>query len=424
MQHRIVVESLSESEGSMATAIEACVHCGFCLPACPTYLELGEEMDSPRGRIFLMKEVLEGSLTTDAAAPYVDRCLGCLGCVTACPSGVEYDALITLYRARAERTRKRGIASRVLRAMLLRTLPYPFRFRWALRFSMWFRPLLRWMPGRFGALTQLVPQQIPSAVVLPECMTAQGPQRGRVAMLSGCAQQVLAPEINMATMRVLAVNGIEVVVPPEQVCCGALAAHTGAMQDARRMAEKNIEVFPHDVDAVITNAAGCGSGLKEYPMWLRGESRAASEFSTRALDVSEYLCDIGIKDPPAWEGTLRVAYHDACHLVHGQQVRNSPREILRRIPGVQLVEIPESDLCCGSAGTYSLEQPELANSLGERKAKAILSTEPDVVVMGNIGCMTQVDVHLRNLASSLRVRHTVELLDAAYRGTLGEIKGG
>jgi len=288
---------------------------------------------------------------------------------------------------------------------------------------MWFRPLLRWLPGRFGALTQLVPQQIPSAVVLPECMTAQGPQRGRVAMLSGCAPQVLAPEINMATMRVLAVNGIEVVVPPEQVCCGALAAHTGAMQDARRMAEKNIEVFPHDVDAVITNAAGCGSGLKEYPMWLRGESRAASEFASRALDVSEYLSEIGMKELPAWEGTLRVAYHDACHLVHGQQVRNSPRELLRRIPGVQLLEIPESDLCCGSAGTYSLEQPELANSLGERKARAILSTEPDVVVMGNIGCMTQVEVHLRKMTSPLRVRHTIELLDAAYRGTLGEMKG-
>ena len=273
----------------MATAIESCVHCGFCLPACPTYLELGEEMDSPRGRIFLIKEVLEGELSTEAASPYIDRCLGCLGCVTACPSGVEYDALITLYRGRAERLRNRGFASKILRTIILRTLPSPVRFRQAMQLSRFVKPLMKLLPGRWGAMMQLVPETLPPAVELPEFVPAKGQRRGRVALLAGCAQQVLAPEINQATLRVLSINGIEVVIPKQQKCCGALAAHTGAMQDARRLASHNIEVFPRDVDAVITNAAGCGSGLKEYPMWLEGESDGAKEFASRSIDISQYL---------------------------------------------------------------------------------------------------------------------------------------
>ena len=415
MQHKIPIVESDPASRSMASAVESCVHCGFCLPTCPTYQELGEEMDSPRGRIYLMKEVLEGGLTAREAAPYIDRCLGCLGCVTACPSGVAYDELVTLYRARSENTRGRGLSSKMLRRIILTTLPSPRLFRIAMQVSKLFTPFRKMIPGSFGAMLDLVPKHLPPAVKLPEFVAAEGRRRGRVALLAGCAQQVLAPEINLATLRVLSKNGIEVVVPVEQGCCGALAAHTGAGEIARQQASHNIKVFPDDVDAVITNAAGCGSGLKEYPLWLADREEHAQEFAARAIDISQYLSKIGLIRPPALARSMRVAYHDACHLSHGQGVRNAPREILAQIQGVEVVAIKDSDICCGSAGTYSIEQPGIARRMGQRKAQAIIEADAEIIAMGNIGCMTQVENHLRKLGSNIPVKHTIEILDAAYQ---------
>ena len=418
MQHKIPVDQLGPTGPAMASAVEACVHCGFCLPTCPTYVELGEEMDSPRGRIFLMKEVLEGQLDAQEAAPYIDRCLGCLGCVTSCPSGVAYGDLITAYRARSEASRRRSFSDRFLRRLVLATLPYPGRFRLAARTGRLVRPLARLLPRRMAAMLDLLPDRLPSAQ--PEVYPAKGATRARVALLAGCAQQVLAPQINWATLRVLAHNGVEVVVPRDQGCCGALAAHTGAADLARAAARHNLNVFPDDVDAVITNAAGCGSGMHEYPLWLTGEpeQEAAAKLASRTKDVCQFLHDLGAVTAEPLETPLRVAYHDACHLGHAQGVRSAPRQLLRSIPNLDLLEIADGDLCCGSAGTYSIEQPEIARDLGRRKAATIVDIEADVVVMGNIGCMTQIEVHLRALRNDIPVLHTVELLDRAYRGVI------
>ena len=418
MLHQIPVEEIGPSGQTMAQAVQTCVHCGFCLPACPTYLELGEEMDSPRGRIFLMKEVLEGNCELEQAIPYVDRCLGCLSCVTACPSGVQYGELLTPFRARAEATRSRSPFDRLLRRFVLETLPYPSRFRTAVRTGSLARMLRSFLPGRLADMVALLPDQVPAAQPLPETYPAEGERRARIALLAGCAQQVIAPEINWATLRVLAANGVEVVIPAAQTCCGALAAHTGAAWQAKQFAKQNLQAFPKDVDAVITNAAGCGSGMHEYGLWLEGEPEheAAVEFSHRVQDVSAFLMQLGPREPGPLADPLKVAYHDACHLGHAQRVKSQPRQLLRSIPNLELVEVPESDICCGSAGTYNLEQPQTAAQLGRRKAEGILSTGAAAVATGNIGCLTQIKTHLKLLGRPLPIYHTVELLDQAYGG--------
>jgi glycolate oxidase iron-sulfur subunit len=364
-----------------------------------------------------MREVLEGSLSANDAAPYIDRCLGCLGCVTACPSGVAYDQLITAYRAQSEPDRRRTLFERLLRKLVLATLPYPRRFRLAATTARAIRPLRFLLPKQLATMLELLPARLPDAMPLPEYFAAEGPRRGRVALLAGCAQQTLAPQINWATLRVLAKNGVEIVVPPDQGCCGALAAHTGAAATARRAARHNLAVFPTDVDAVITNAAGCGSGLGEYPLWLAGEAEQAAgeKMAKLAVDVCQYLDELGLVSPPPLADSVIVAYHDACHLAHGQGVRAAPRRILAAIGNLELRSLTESDLCCGSAGTYSIEQPVIANELGERKARAIIASGCDLVAMGNIGCMTQIETHLRRMGGSLPVRHTVEILDRAYQ---------
>jgi glycolate oxidase iron-sulfur subunit len=400
----------------MAKAVESCVHCGFCLPACPTYLALGEEMDSPRGRILLMKEVLEGEVELNAALPYVDRCLGCLGCVTACPSGVEYGELLTPFRAEAEAKRRRSAWDRLLRALVLTTLPYPRRFRLAALAGRLGRPVRRLLPHRLGAMLDLLPTEIPKAQPLPEVYPAEGTRRARVALLAGCVQQVLAPEINWATLRVLARNGVEVVIPPSQACCGALAAHTGAAHQAKKLAKRNLRAFSGDVDAIVTNAAGCGSGMQEYPLWLCGEpeAEAAQAISRKAKDVSAFLMELGPAAPGPLPSPRRVAYHDPCHLAHAQRVRTQPRHLLAMIPNLEVLEIPDGEICCGSAGTYNLEQPAIAGDLGRRKAAAILSTGAEAVASGNIGCLTQIQAHLRLQGRGLPVYHTMQLLDMAY----------
>lgn len=420
MQHKIDVEKLGPQGEIMAHAIEACVHCGFCLPACPTYQVLGEEMDSPRGRIFLMKEVLEGGLQLEEAQPYLDRCLGCQGCVTACPSGVPYGELIATYRGWSEPQRHRTPFQKLFRMGLQETLPYPERFRAAAslgRLGQFLKPLL---PPMLKAPLELLPDQLPKPQPLPERVPAEGERRARVAFLAGCAQQVLQPNFNWATLRVLAQNGVEVVIPQGQSCCGALAMHTGERARALRFARNNLEAFAGDYDAILTNAAGCGSGLKEYPLLFhaRPEQAQAQQLAAKVKDVSVFLVELGLKEIPPLQQPLKVAYHDACHLAHAQQVRAEPRQLLTSIPGLELVEIPEGELCCGSAGTYNLEQPQIAATLGERKARSILATGASLVVTGNIGCFTQIQSHLRKLGQGVPVLHTLELLDRAYAGTL------
>jgi glycolate oxidase iron-sulfur subunit len=420
VRHEIEIEQYGPQAASMADAIESCVHCGFCLPTCPTYVELGEEMDSPRGRIFLMKEVLEGKIELDNALPYVDNCLGCQACETACPSGVKYGDLITPFRAYAEEHRERKPIDRLQRIMALQTLPYPRRFRLAALLGRGARPLARTLPASLRAMLELLPDSLPPAEPLPLFYPAVGEPRARVALLAGCAQQVLSPNIGWATLRVLARNGVETVIPGGQGCCGALSMHTGAAGQARKLARRNLAAFGEDVDAIVTNAAGCGSGMREYGLLFEGEpehARAAA-FAEKVVDVTVLLDSLGLVDVPPLKDEMVVAYHDACHLAHAQKVRDPPRALLDAIPGVTVVTPAEWELCCGSAGTYNVERPEIASSLGERKARNLIDTGAQLIAAGNIGCLTQIVTHLERLDRSIPVMHTIELLDRAYAGNL------
>ena len=396
MQHQIPVGSLGVDGERMAQAVSACVHCGFCLAACPTYRVLGEEMDSPRGRIVLMKQVLEGTLTTQDAGPFVDRCLGCLACETACPSGVHYRDLLVPFRARAS-ARARSASQRAWHYALVATVESPALFRAAVYAGRAGRAFSAVLPAAFRPMFRLLPDRVPPRVELPPLVPAEGARRARVALLAGCAQQVLRPSINRATLRVLSANGVEVVTPPAQRCCGALSLHSGLAARAAASASHNAAVFPRDVDAVVTNAAGCGSVMKDQP------------FAVPVRDVAEFLNALGIQRPMALRQPALVAYHDACHLAHGQNVRAAPRRLLEQVKGLTLVEIGDADICCGSAGLYNIEEPETANELGRRKAATIQATGATVVATGNIGCITQLETHL----SEIPVQHTIEVLDSA-----------
>ncbi len=419
MQHAIPIEQLKGQIGPqievMAEAIETCVQCGFCLPVCPTYQVLGEEMDSPRGRILLMKSVLEGSLTFQDASPYLDHCLGCLACVTACPSGVRYGELVTPFRAYARTQTSYSLMERAQRTLINATLPYPGRFRSAAALGKLAMPFRQVLPEEIQGMLAMLPGRLPAAKPLPSEMPAEGPRRARVALLVGCVQQALAPEINWATLRVLSRNGVEVVIPPDQGCCGAILIHTGQMDQARDLARQNMGVFPKDVDAILTNAAGCGSGMKEYSLLFKGleEEAQAQEFLGQVQDVSQFLADLGPLELPPLPQPMRVAYHDACHLAHAQGITEAPRRLLSAIPNLTLLEIADGGTCCGSAGTYNLEQPEIASELGQRKANNILQSGAEAVVAGNIGCLIQIRAHLQGLGKLLPVFHTFELLDIA-----------
>lgn len=419
MQHNISLEKLDGRGRAMVHAIESCVHCGFCLPACPTYKVLGEEMDSPRGRITLMKAALEGNLSVAETAPFIDRCLGCLGCVTACPSGVQYGDLITSFKAYSEERRSRSLMDRARRTLVHETLPHPDRFRAAAALGRLAGPFEQLLPEKLGAMLSLLPAKLPAAEPLRDLYPAEGPRRARVALLAGCVQQVLAPEINRATLRVLARNGVEVVIPKGQECCGALPMHMGETELARSFARANLGAFPQDVDAIVTNAAGCGSGLHEYRLLFAGlpEQEAAEAFADRAMDVSVFLGKLGLIAPPPLVQPLKLAYHDACHLAHAQGVTAPPRTLLRSIPNLTVLEIPEGEICCGSAGTYNFEQPEIARALGQRKAQNILRTGAQAVAAGNIGCLVQIRTHIQSSATPIPIYHTMEVLDMAYRGT-------
>jgi glycolate oxidase iron-sulfur subunit len=420
MLHQIPTETLGPLGEPMTHAVETCVHCGFCLAACPTYRELGQEMDTPRGRIMLMKEVLEGKLPVANAQPHVDRCLGCLACEPACPSGVPYRDLISPFRALMQSQMPRTPGERLRRFLAGQTIPFPERFRLAALFGRLGKLLRPLVPSVLRPMIDLVPDEIPPAQRCPLLTPARGERRARVALLAGCAQQVLDPDINLATIEVLARNGVEVVVPIGQSCCGGLAWHTGDLRAAQTFARRNLQAFPTDVDAILTNAAGCGSAMHEYHLVLRGtaDEARADTFRRRVVDVSVFLQRLGLREvPPAPpQGSPRkIAYHDACHLANAQGVRQEPRELLRRIPGVELCELTDAQICCGSAGTYNLDQPEIAASLGEKKARAVIATGAEVVASGNIGCLTQLRLHLARLGSPIQVRHTMQVLRDSYR---------
>ncbi len=416
MQHSITSDDSRAPE--MAKAIENCVHCGFCLAACPTYNLLGEEMDSPRGRIVLMKNVLEERLAADEAQLYIDRCLGCMACVPACPSGVAYGDLLVSYRAMQEKQRRRPVMDALQRRLIRETLPYPQRFRLAARAGKLGKALAPALPDSFAAMLSLLPDALPSAMPLPEVVPAQGERRGKVALLLGCVQQALAPSISFAAAHVLAANGVEVHIPPDQSCCGSILLHIGAEDDARALARQNFSALPADVDAVITTAAGCGSGIRDYELLFKStaDATAAANFARRVMDFSAYLADLGLRPPQGFKRERRVVYQDACHLLHAQGLSQAPRDLLKAVPNLRLVPIADAGMCCGSAGAYNIDQPAIADQLGARKAEAILAAEPDLVVSGNIGCIMQLRQQNALCAAGIAITHTAELLWQAYGG--------
>ena len=412
--------------------IDKCVHCGFCLPACPTYVLWGEEMDSPRGRIYLMKSGLEGR--TEMSAPFVahfDACLGCMACVTACPSGVEYGPLIEATRAQVERRFERTAADRLFRAGLFALVPHPGRLRVALApvlLYKWIKPLLmrsgilRLLPERLRALARLAPTVSLSSLTarVAERTPATGERRMTVGLLTGCVQRIAFSHVNDATVRVLAAEGCEVAAPADQGCCGALAVHSGRDEDARGYARRTIAAFEAaGVERIVVNAAGCGSSMKEYDQLLRDDpawAERARAFAGRVRDINELLVELGAPRATRHPLDLRVAYHDACHLAHAQGVREQPRQLLLDIPGVQLMPIGEPELCCGSAGIYNLIQPEPARELGVRKLRHITAAAADIVATANPGCTLQLLSVAEEAGEPLLVLHPIELIDASIRG--------
>lgn len=405
MHHRIP-NAADPRRAAQALAVSSCVHCGFCLPACPTYTVLGEEMDSPRGRIVLMKEVLEGTLPLSEAAPHLDRCLGCLACETACPSGVRYRDLIEPMRE-ALVAQRSPIERLGLRA-LLRVTESPTLFRAAVAVAAGARPLAPLLPDAVTPLLTLTPASLPPPTAAPALTAAAGARRGRVALMTGCVQSVLRPGITDATIAVLAANGVEVVVPPDQGCCGALALHAGDHRHGSALADAHRRHFPADVDAVIATAAGCGSSMK-----------ATHADGPPVLDVLEYLDRLGVVASLRLPTPATVAYQDACHLAHAQQVTAAPRRLLQQIDGLTLVPLAESGLCCGSAGLYNIEQPAIATALGRRKARALAASGAAIVTSGNIGCLTQIQGALAADGHDLTVCHVIELIAMALPASRG-----
>jgi glycolate oxidase iron-sulfur subunit len=415
------------ADSPSSALIDTCVHCGFCLPTCPTYLLWGEEMDSPRGRIYLMKAGLDGR--AEIARPYVqhfDACLGCLSCVTACPSGVQYAPLIEATRAQIERRYERSAGDSLFRRLLMTIVPYPWRMRLAMVPLLVLGPLVRRLGVKAAQPATAPPTGRPRDTDgsifgrLPARRPAVDVERQRVALLAGCVQRLSFAKVNDATVRVLAAEGCRVDVPAQQGCCGALPLHAGDIDRARALARHNIEVFGHaDVDRIVVNAAGCGSAMKEYgqlfaddPAW----AERARAVSAKVRDVSEVLVELGDMRAPRRALTARVVYHDACHLAHGQGVKSQPRALLRGIPGIELLVPDESEICCGSAGIYNLVQPEPAAQLGARKVRHIAALTPDMIATANPGCTLQIAAAARNLGYNWPIFHPIELVDASIHG--------
>ncbi|WP_428483884.1 glycolate oxidase subunit GlcF [Rhodopila sp.] len=422
MQTNFTADQLRDPDTASSNAVlRTCVHCGFCTATCPTFLLLGDELDSPRGRIYLMKDMLEtGRPATKEVVTHVDRCLSCLSCMTTCPSGVNYMHLVDHARRYIEQTYRRPLPERWLRAVLGVVLPRPKLFRLALRGASLARPLSGLIPGqsmlakRLRAMLSLAPARLPAAspVQSPQVHPAQGPRKARVALLTGCAQQVLMPRINEATIRLLTRLGIEVVVARDSGCCGALNHHIGQHDRAMALARANIESWTQEaeengLDAIVINTSGCGTTVKDYAFMFRSEAepwrQRAETIAGLAQDVTEFLAHFGYaptRDAP----DLTVAYHSACSLQHGQQVTTQPKTLLARA-GFRVTEPKEPHICCGSAGTYNMLQPEIAGRLRSRKLDNLKATAPDLIAAGNVGCITQLS------GDAVPVVHTVELLD-------------
>ncbi|MEO1225896.1 MAG: glycolate oxidase subunit GlcF [Pseudomonadota bacterium] len=428
MQTNFTLAQLADSAVAESEKIlRTCVHCGFCLATCPTYTLLGDELDSPRGRIYQIKDMLENDRPApDSVVTHIDRCLSCLSCMTTCPSGVHYMHLVDHARTYIEETHRRPFAERALRTMLTIVLPRPGLFRLALVGAKIARPIAGLMPGRLKGIMAMAPKRLdgPSPVDRPQTIPAEGPRRARVALLNGCAQQVLDPSINEATVRLLTRHGVEVVVAKGAGCCGALTHHMGKEGAAHRAAKANIDAWSRELpaqggeglDAVIINTSGCGTTVKDYGFMLRDDPAYADKaeaISGLTKDISEFMDSLGLMEPVE-RPPLRLAYHSACSMQHGQQIRAEPKALLTRA-GFGVMDVPEGHLCCGSAGTYNLMQPELAGKLKERKVANIESLAPDAVATGNIGCMAQIGG-----GTDLPILHTATLLDWATGGPMPE----
>lgn len=417
-----------------------CVHCGLCLPTCPTYAELGVEMDSPRGRIYLMRAVVEGKLSlSESYQQHISLCLGCRACETACPSGVKFGQLLEGARAQIEQAQAPQYPplTKWLRILAFKgILPHPLVLRTLGNLLLFYqysglRALLnhpsvkRWLPERLAGLDQLLPT-LPKRAYrarLREVTPAQGERRGRVGFVSGCVMPIFFSHVNEATVQLMAANGFDVITPRAQRCCGALHAHAGEREDARRLARHNLEAFAGaHVDWIVVNAAGCGATLKEYHELLHHDamlSGAAKQFSERVLDVSQFFDRFPFRGLLS-EITLRVAYDDPCHLLHGQRVKDEPRRLLRSIPGLELLEVQEADWCCGSAGIYNLLHPELSRQILERKMQHLAAVNPDVIATGNPGCLIQIRTGARRHGLTVPIVHPIELLHWAHLAAQGK----
>ncbi|MBS8273249.1 glycolate oxidase iron-sulfur subunit [Thalassospira tepidiphila] len=415
--------AIAESE----QILRKCVHCGFCTATCPTFVTLGDELDSPRGRIYLIKDMLENDKpATEKVVKHLDRCLSCLSCTTTCPSGVDYMHLIDNARAHIEENYERPLGDRLLRKLLSIVVPNPTLFRMSLIGAKFAAPFARLMPGRLKGMVKMGARHMPppSWVDKPQVIPAIGERKGRVAILIGCAQQVLETEINESTVRLLTRLGIEVVVAKGAGCCGSLVHHMGKEEQSHAQAKGNIDAWTNELegeglDAVVITASGCGTTIKDYGHMLRHDPAYADKAATvsaLAKDITEYLASLDIDDAVfagASHGNPRVAYHSACSMQHGQKITRPPRDLLKQA-GFEVAEIAEGHLCCGSAGVYNLLQPEIAGQLQERKRGNIRATQPDLVATGNIGCMVQIET------DDLKVLHTVQLLDWAAGGPVPE----
>jgi glycolate oxidase iron-sulfur subunit len=414
--------------------IDTCVHCGFCLSTCPSYRVLGKEMDSPRGRIYLMDALNEGTIPlSTATTQHFDSCLGCLACVTTCPSGVKYDELIRDTRPQVERNYPRSLQDKILRKLIFSLLPYPQRLRVAMAPMVPYQRLgIQKLVRKSGLLQKLFPRlasmeailpQIPMTAfrdTMPTLVPAQGTKRYRVGVILGCVQRLLFAHVNEATVRVLTANGCEVVIPPGQGCCSALPHHQGQVDQAQAMARQMIDVFAGSaVDYILVNAAGCGHTLKEYGHILQDDPQyqaQATAFSAKVRDIQEFLHHVGLTTPlsPLADKPLQVVYQDACHLLHGQKISLQPRQLLQQIPGLELREPFDAVICCGSAGVYNILQPEVANELGQQKVENLLNTGATVIASPNPGCALQIQKHLKD--TTIPILHPMELLDYAIRG--------
>ncbi len=425
MQTNFTPDQLKNPRTAEAERIlRRCVHCGFCTATCSTYVIVGDERDSPRGRIYLMKDMFEkGRAASPEVQHHVDRCLSCLSCMTTCPGGVDYMHLVDLARTHIEETGTRTWKDRAMRNMLAWTVPYPDRFTRAVKLAPLgkpFVPLMRQLGLKeLAAMIELAPKSLPPAATYSGAGAAEskGEKRARVIMLAGCAQQVLRPDINDATIRLLARRGVDVVVSPGAGCCGALKHHMGKEAQAHEQVRANVDAWTKEIekggiDAIVINASGCGTTVKDYGHMLQGDAayaEKAAKISELTLDISEFLTKYDLGPPVRWS-SLRIAYHSACSLQHGQRVTDDPKALLKKA-GYSVVDIAEGHICCGSAGTYNILQPELAQALRDRKVKNIRNAKPDLVAAGNIGCITQLATGME-----IPIAHTVELLDWAYGG--------